>query len=374
MFKKILSFTFIYLFIFHIFNNNSFASNDNSIYMIKNIPVEAKSDNATKAKDIALKAGQRKALKALFQKGGIDQTYTKFINDSLISEMVETIKVLDEVMTTKSYSSNLTILFNREFLNFNLKKMSIGVNKITDNIFLYIPLFEDEQGNINIIDSKNIWYETAYNEYFENSNKYSNIVIIDNYNLSNAGLLPSTKDIKSLNYDSFQTVLNKYNSNTVVLSIAKYIKQDDLVEIRFKEIDAEKIDKRILNFSNKNELSPDELMKEASVKTLEFLNNESQTRILEARKNEKELAKIKKNNYIDVFYVIPNIKEYIYIKKLINNLDFITKYETLQLTTKMANIRLYYKGDESEIIPLFSNKGFVISSKYGKFFIDYKGL
>ena len=124
----------------------------------------------------------------------------------------------------------------------------------------------------------------------------------------------------------------------------------------------------------KNELSPDELMKEASVKTLEFLNNESQTRILEARKNEKELAKIKKNNYIDVFYVIPNIKEYIYIKKLINNLDFITKYETLQLTTKMANIRLYYKGDESEIIPLFSNKGFVISSKYGKFFIDYKGL
>ena len=45
--------------------------------MIKDIPVSATSDNATKAKDIALKSGQRKALKALFQKGKGDQKNKK---------------------------------------------------------------------------------------------------------------------------------------------------------------------------------------------------------------------------------------------------------------------------------------------------------
>lgn len=370
MFKK---FLLVYFLLFCVFSNKLKAKQANDIYMIKNIPVYAISDNATKAKDIALKDGQRKALKTLFEKGGINIEYTKFINDSLISEMIETIKVVDEIITNTSYSSKLTILFNKEFLNFNIKKIFIGVGNITDNMFLYIPLFKNNDGSINIMDSKNTWYESAYNEYFENSSKYTNIAIIDNYSLSNAGLL-SNKILKNLNYDLFQTLLSKYNSNTVIVSLATYNKVDDLIEINFKEIDAENISEKILNFSNKDNLSSEELTKEASIKTLEFLNNESQTRILEARKNEKELAKLKKNNYIDLYYIIPNIKEYVYIKNLINNLDFITKYETLQLTNKIANIRLYYKGDESEILPLFNNKGFSIKTKYNKLFIDYQGL
>lgn len=341
--------------------------------MIKDIPVSATSDNATKAKDIALKSGQRKALKALFQKGKIDENYTKFINDSVITEMVESIRVMDEIMTDKSYSSKLTIFFNKEFLNFNLKKLSIGVNKVTDNIFLYIPLFEDENGKIDFVDSKNIWYESAYNEYFENTDKYNNILLIDNYNLSNSALFPQ-KNIDSLNYNSFQTLLTKYNSNTVILSIAKYVKHRDVVEIVFKEIDAEKIDEKILNFSNKNNLTTEELIKEASVKTLEFLNNESQTRMLESRKNQKELAKLKTENFLDVFFIIPNIQDFVYIKNLIKNLDFITRCDTLQLTTKMANLRLYFKGNEGEIMPLLLTKGFTINEKQGKTFINYEGL
>lgn len=371
MIKKTLLFTLFCIFYCNI--NNTLASSKNDLYMVKNIPVNATADNATKAKDMALKSGQRKALKTLFQKGKIDENYTKFIHDNTITEMVESIRVMDEIMTDTSYSSKLTIFFSKEFLNFNLKKLSIGVNKITDNMFLYIPLFEDENGKIDFIDSKNTWYESAYNEYFENTDKYANIVIIDNYNLSNSALFPQ-KNINSLNYNSFQTLLTKYNSNTVILSIAKYVKHRDVVEIIFKEIDAEKIDEKMLNFSNKNNLIKEDLIKEASIKTLEFLNNDSQTRMLESRKNQKELAKLKTDNFIDVFFIIPNIQDFVYIKNLIKNLDFITKCDTLQLTTKMANLRLHFKGNESEIVPLLLTKGFTINEKYGKTFINYEGL
>ena len=40
----------------------------------------------------------------------------------------------------------------------------------------------------------------------------------------------------------------------------------------------------------------------------------------------------------------------------------------------MANLRLYYTCDESELIPLFNNKGFDMIVKYRKNFIEYKGF
>lgn len=363
---------FIILFIF-LNTNNLFANdiqNSKNTFIISNKLVSYKSTNASEAKDKAIKRGQREALKELFKRAGININYTKFIDDNTISEMVETIKISDEIITKQSYSSNLTILFNKDFINFNLKKMGISQNSIKYEIYLYIPLFEDDNGKINVM-SNNDWYDAAYNNFFENN--YQNIFIIDNYSLSNAGLI-SNNMIKDLNYDIFKTLLLKYESNVIVISIAKYNKFDDTVEITFKEIDAENINEKILNFSNKENLTKNELIKEASIKTLEFLNNQSQTRMLEARNDQKNLNKIAKNNFIDIYFIIPNLKEYIYIKNLINNLDFIKKYETLTLTTKLANIRLYYKGDESEIAALFNNKGFILNNKNGIYYINYKGF
>lgn len=358
----------ILVFLLLLFPQFSF-SNDNTTFMINNVPVYAKSDSAQNAKKIALKEGERKALKLLFQKGGINQDYTKFIPDNIISEMVESIKVNDEIITKDSYSSNITILFNKAFINFNLKKFNIASGKVTDNYFLYIPLLENEDGNKTFLVPDNLWYDTAYTNFFENEDKYKNIVLIDNYDLSNTGIFNGDKP---LDYDLFKTLLTKYNSNTVVIATARYLENNDIVEIDFEEINAENHIKKVLNFSNKDDLSKEDLIIEASKKTLEFLHNESQNRIMKSRKNGKNVEK--KINYIDVYYVIPNLKEYNYILSLIKNLEFITKYDTLQLTTKVANLRLYFDCDESELIPLFNNKGFALNNKYKKFFIEYKGL
>ena len=105
---------------------------------------------------------------------------------------------------------------------------------------------------------------------------------------------------------------------------------------------------------------------------LDFLNNESQDRIARSRKDGKNIEN--KVNYIDVFYIIKNLEDYNYILSLIENLDFITKYDTLQLTTKIANLRLHYNCDESELMPLFSNKGFNINTRYKKNFLEYQGF
>lgn len=365
MLRKII---FLFSFVFAI--NGAFANNTNNVYIINDIPVSYKSTDAKKAKEEAIKIAQRNALKELFRRGGINPDYTRFINDGIISEMVETIKIADEVITKQSYSSNLTIVFNKEFINFNLKKMGIGRNLIKDEVYLYIPLFEDESGKIKIL-ADDTWYRAAYDNYFENN--YENIFIIDNYSLSNAGLF-STNAIKNIDYNKFRALLTKYESNVVIIAVAKHIESEDLIEIRFKEVDAENIKERVLSFANKDNLDKTALIKEASVKTLLFLSSESQKRMAEARNDKKNIEKIKKSNYIDVYFAIPNFKEYVYVKSLINNFDFIQRYDLLMLTTKFASLRLYYKGEESELSALFSNKGFILQNKNNSYYLNYRGF
>ena len=381
MFRKI-----IFLIIFTIFSTDCILANNKknlkpqnnqnnqikseNLYIIKNIQASYKSTDAKKAKEEAIKIAERKALKELFKKGGLNADYTRFIDDSTIFEMVETIKIADEVITKQSYSSTLTIVFNKEFINFNLKKLGIGRNLVKDAVYLYIPLFENENGKVNFLED-DIWYRSAYENFF--SNNYQNIFIIDNYSLSNAGLL-SVNAINNADYNKLKSLLTKYESNTVVIALASYNSVDDVVEINFKEIDAENINERLLNFSNKEDLEKDELIREASIKALEFLNNESQLKMSEARNDKKKLNKLKKNNFIDVYFTIPNFREYVYVKNLINNLNFINKYEILLLTTKFVKLRLFYKCDESEIIALFSNNGFVLQNKNGNYYLNYKGF
>lgn len=362
----------IFLLCSFILTNNSFASNlkASDIYVIKDIKASYRSTDAKKAKEEAIKYAEREALKELFRRGSINPKYTRFIDDGTISEMVETIKISDEIITKQSYSSSLTILFNKEFINFNLKKIGIGRNLIKDEVYLYIPLFENSDGSISVLEN-DAWYKSAYNYYFENN--YENIFIIDNYSLSNAGLIYNNT-IKNTDYNKFKAILQKYESNVVVIALARYNSRSDTVEINFKEIDAENTKERILNFSNKDNLSKANLIKEASVKTLEFLNSESQTRMLEARNDRKNLEKLRKNSYIDVLIAIPTFEDYVFVKNLINNLNFITKYETLVLTTKFANLRLYYKGDESEMTALFNSKGFILQNKNNTYHLIYKGF
>jgi hypothetical protein len=353
-------------------NNSSQASGGaENVYTVRDVSVSYSSTDAKKAKEEAIKIAQRQALKLLFRRAGIDDTHTRFLDDSMISQIVESIRIADEVITKESYSSKMTILFNKEFINFNLKRLNIGANVVKDEVYLYIPIFEDKNGKINLLDGDDIWYKAAYDNYFENN--YENIFIIDNYSLSNAGLISKNK-LKDIKYDLFRTLLKKYESDIIILAVAKYNSRTDSIDINLKKIDAENIDERNLNFLNRNNSTEEELIREASIRTLELVNTESQTRMMEMRKDNDGLEKIKKNSFIDVYIVITNLKDYVYVKNLINNLDFIDKYETLEMTSKMATIRLHYKIDESEIISLFADRGFILTSRSGKNFLVYRGF
>lgn len=336
----------------------------NEKYIVKDLEIKAKSNSSNEAKEEALKNGQRLALKTLFGNLGLNKKYTKYINNSTISDMISSIRISEEIITKDSYSSKITILFDPEFTDYNLNDLKIKSGKITPEVILYIPLYDSGDKNISIIDSSNLWYKTAYDKFFEEERE--NIFVIDNYSLSNSGLL-SKRKIEEKRYESFNTLLKKYASNIIMISIAKYNKELDRIEIILTEIDAENEKKRILNYINRNDLTKEELIEEASAKTFDFivsLYNQSKEENISNKETKKE-------SYIDILVSIKNLKDYVYLKNLIKNLNFIKNYETLNITTKIAKIRIHYNCDEAELIQLFRNKNFILDNKKDQYFLNY---
>ncbi len=345
----------------------SFAADidDSQIYAVSDLKIQAKSVNSTKAKEEALKNGLRRALKIVFKNLGIDESYTKFLADSTISEIVSSVRIYDEIITKDSYASYIVVIFDKNFLEYNLNNLGIKPGKVVTETYLYIPLFDNGKDEIDLLDSSNIWYATAYDKFFEQ--KSDKIFIIDNYSLSNSGLLSWNK-INNRDYESFGTLLKKYNSNTVMVSIAKYNEKYDRVEINLVEINAENKINRVLNYVNKDNYDVEQLIAKASEKTFDFVIN-----LTTKEKTNTDNNEIKENLYIDVLVPIKKLDNFIYLKNLLKNLDFIKGIQTIEVTTKFAKLRIQHTCDEAELMEMFRRKNFVLDMSEDQYLLNYMG-
>ncbi|MDR2778056.1 MAG: hypothetical protein LBB13_00930 [Rickettsiales bacterium] len=342
-------------------------------YTVDNVKIYSKSNNATMAKELALKEGERTALKELFEKIGINKNYTKYVNDNLVADMIATIKISEEVMTNNSYSGVLTVVFDSEFVRYNLGNLGIKAGKTISDVILYIPIFDNGTDKLDALDNSNIWYQAAYDKFFEDN--FDDIFLIDNYSLSNSGLINKNRVVDA-NYTSFETLLMKYVSNVVLISLARYNRASDSVDIVLREITAEGTEEKILNYLNKNGLPKDKLIEYASVQLFEFIKNShiAKRSSSASEENPRKLTKVKPilGNYIDILIPTQNLKELVFVKNLVIHFSFIKSIDILELTVGHANMRLYFSCNESELVQMFRAKNFSLSYNSGQYFLNYQ--
>ena len=329
---------------------------DTQKYSVNDLKIQATSTDPVKAKDEALRIGLRKALKIVFKNLEIDESNTEFMTDSTISDIVSSVRIYDEIITKNSYTSYIVVIFDKNFLEYNLSLLDIKPKKTTTQVFLYIPLFDYGNDNIELLDTSNIWYSTAYDKFFEQTS--DKIFIIDNYSLSNSGLI------------SWDKIINK-----------DYNKEQDRVDVKLIEINAENKITRTLNYINKNDYEPDKLIEKASEETFNFIVNLANENIefSKDKKNNKEVVNTKKfdtkgkNLYIDVLMSVNRLDNFIYVKNLLKNLDFINNVQTIETTTKLIKLRIYHKCEEMELIEKFRRKNFILDINEDQYLLNYIG-
>jgi hypothetical protein len=343
-------------------------------YTVDSIKIYSKSNNATMAKELALKEGERAALRELFGRMGINKNYTRYVNDGVVADMIATIKISEEIITNDSYSGILTVVFDAEFVRYSLDNLGIGAGKTVYDVILYIPIFDDGTGKLDVLDSSNIWYQAVYSKFFEDN--FDNLFLIDNYSLSNSGLLNKNYITDTVNYMSFETLLMKYSSNVVLISLANYNKDNDSVDIVLKEITAESIEEKVLNYINKGGLPKDKLIEYASVQLFEFIKNSQRNKKIAANNAVSPQGIIKaktvQNSSIDVVVYTPGLREFVFIKNLIVHFSFVKNIEILELSRESAGIRIYFNCNENELVYMFRTKNLDLSYRNGQYFLSYQ--
>lgn len=367
-----LVYTFIFLFNILLFSD-CFAMEVN--YIIDRIKVEQTSTTAKIAKESAILNGQRQALEKLFERLNINKENLKFITTEMLGQMIESIQITDEVFSTIKYSSVLMVSFNKDFVNFHLNNLNIKPKKILDSVYLYIPILK-ENNNYSIIQKANVWRDATVEAFLDK--QFPDIILLNN-NPVNETILSKEK-ITNGNYDDFSTLLKSHKSNIIVFSIAEYKKESDSIEITFKEINALDSTEIKLNLFNKEKLNTNDLFFDGGEKLLVYMNDIAEKNRKKVEYNNskntnqaKMITDFNKDKEINIYVLFKDMNEFVFLKNVLKNLNFIDLATLKYVSTKEALFNLKLNIFVEELYTLLRDQNLLLKLKDNKYYLVYLG-
>jgi len=354
--KKIL--TLVYLFLFFIFPHLTHAKVS---YKVDNVVTEHTAKNATEAKKIAIEKGQRQALNILFERMKIDQSYVAWIADEEISQMVSSLRIDNEKISKTYYSATLNIEFSPDFVKFIFNKYSINNNAAAKNIYLAIPATIVDGRVFIWKEKKNLWFDNWKN-YIEKMGIQGMIIPdkdIENLAAINEGLI-----IKG-NYADFSNLLSLYKADSILIVISEYKKEEDKIHIMLTKITSSEEQNTIrLDYFNSEDANEKTLFKKAAEKTINYVIK------TENRKNAKALSN--QQTGMRIVAPISGIEEFLAIKSMLEEVEFIKKVELISITKRKAALHIDYDVDDELIAGMLENEGFHIKKRDDIYYIYSK--
>ncbi len=352
-------YTVIFTLIFAVFSMGSHAAD---LFTVKGIDASGTSDNAKESKKIALKNGEREALYKLFDR--ITPQYVQNslpkLDDEQISELVRGFDVKDEKITRNFYKANLSISFNPLFIGRLLEESGISYIKKKSKPVIILPvLYQD--GTATIWQPSNLW-KNAWQEAIENSHLVNFIIpkgdADDRWNLDLKAIAKGDVD-----YEKLQNIITKYNADKVLLASLKYDEEGrTLAEVSMSYIDEERPEKLYRTFYAKDDETFDMILSRATDGIVSSIE-----RIWKKQQENTQSAKIK----INVTVPIRSLSEWVVVNKKLSSLDFITKMDVSQITTRYAIIDLYFNDSYESFNDRLNDEGLTIKNNgNGLFLVD----
>ncbi len=350
---------YIYTILLVLFVTSAYAKDKR--YIIENVKVEALAENAAKAKDLAMHEGERQALNLLFDNLEISRINTQFIDDEVLAQILESIQIKNEVLSDVKYSGLVTISFNKDFVNFNLEKLGIGKNKTLEPKYLYIPVLKKD--NEYHILANNIWREKILEQF--NNVRLNNMVMLDANPLNE--IIFDNIDTQNIKYNEFVEVLDAHKANILLFAICEYIPEYKNIQITFRKISPADSEETQVTIFNENNLEYEDFMSLAVAKNLNYLS-----KYFKPLANIQEMEK-EKDEFI-VYTVYNGLEEYLFLKNILGNLNFIKKVQLDYLTLTEARFRLQINVDLNKVFGLFKQNGLLLHFKNNQYYLIYVGL
>lgn len=340
----------IFIILFLLLPTLVFAENTNN-YLVENLYISMIDEDATTARNNAITYAQRQAFNTILNRLGIDTSNSVIISDNEISQMLRSMQIKNEKITTKSYSATLTLQFSPEYIKYTLSKYKISQYSPHFDSYLIVPVIKNGD-NIYLWEKENKWLDPLT----RNARGTTGVLVIkDNYSTRN---LIDLEYFKKPKYNNFKKLASLYGTNNVVLVVGEENKEDKLIDTKIYVLNENKATNAYLKYEMKDK-NIDNDYYNASIEIVKYIDG-----LLVEDKNKTEYNVIDRNDgYINIYAPLSSIQDYINVKhKLAINKD-ITQINLKMISQKMAVFTVKYSSNINNLVQSLKNIGFTTSNK-----------
>lgn len=340
----------IFIILFLLLPTLVFAENTNN-YLVENLYISMIDEDATTARSNAIAYAQRQAFNTILNRLGIDISNSVIISDNEISQMLRSMQIKNEKITTKSYSATLTLQFSPEYIKYTLSKYKISQYSPHFDSYLIVPVIKNGD-NIYLWEKENKWLDPLTRNVRGTTGV---LVIKDNYSTRN---LIDLEYFKKPKYNNFKKLASLYGTNNVVLVVGEENKEDKLIDTKIYVLNEKKATNAYLKYEMKDK-NIDNDYYNASIEIVKYIDG-----LLVEDKNKTEYNVIDRNDgYINIYAPLSSIQDYINVKhKLAINKD-ITQINLKMISQKMAVFTVKYSSNINNLVQSLKNIGFTTSNK-----------
>lgn len=340
----------IFIILFLLLPTLVFAENTNN-YLVENLYISMIDEDATTARSNAIAYAQRQAFNTILNRLGIDTSNSVIISDNEISQMLRSMQIKNEKITTKSYSATLTLQFSPEYIKYTLSKYKISQYSPHFDSYLIVPVIKNGD-NIYLWEKENKWLDPLT----RNARGTTGVLVIkDNYSTRN---LIDLEYFKKPKYNNFKKLASLYGTNNVVLVVGEENKEDKIIDTKIYVLNENKATNAYLKYEMKDK-NIDNDYYNASIEIVKYIDG-----LLVEDKNKTEYNVIDRNDgYINIYAPLSSIQDYINVKhKLAINKD-ITQINLKMISQKMAVFTVKYSSNINNLVQSLKNIGFTTSNK-----------
>lgn len=134
------------------------AAEDPEVFTVRAVAADATADTATRARDVALAAGQVAALNRLFARLTLSSDREKLppIAPEAVNDLVKDFEVADEKTSAVRYLAGMTVRFKPDAVRALLRERGVGFAETRSKPLLVLPVYE-LVGALSLWDDPNPW-------------------------------------------------------------------------------------------------------------------------------------------------------------------------------------------------------------------------
>ncbi len=311
------------------------------------ISVDITDKNVALAKQKALSSASRDGLNNVIlnisTKEAVDNILK--LNDNQIQHFIKSMQILMEKSSDIRYIADIKLDINEEVLKSYLKENDFPIIISTPKDILLIPLFEAQDGTLDLWTSQNILRE----ELLKKTNLHSSII---NFRIieKNLGNISST-DANTI-YDMTEQTFNEltdFNRSTNI-TVIKYSTQNN--KLYAKSFNPSNLIETTLENTTLS-TALDDLLSQIKGNT---------------PKEEPVLSELPKTSTIEVLYTFQSISSWIKLKKLLEQDPQITNLNIVSMTNKKVHFNFNYNSNIEKLQATLAPNGYNLKNN-GDFYV-----